>query len=76
MTETIRLHRIRRLIGLGTAGAVLGIGLSTGASQVGPILTVASWLALLLALHRYGRSGPDVPAGRSRRRHRRVRNPD
>jgi hypothetical protein len=68
MTETARLHGIRRMLGIGTAGAVLGIALSTGASHLGPILTVGSWLLLLTALHRFGRSGPDAPARGSRRR--------
>ena len=71
MTATVRLHGIRRWLGIGTVGAVLGIALSTGASQVGPILTVASWLLLLATLHRFGRSGPDAPTGRSPRRRRR-----
>ena len=73
MTATVRLHSIRRWLGIGTAGGVLGIALSTGASQAGPILTVGSWLVLVVALHRFGRSGPDAPTVGSRRPRRRKR---
>jgi len=61
----------RRLIAIGAMGAMAGIALSAAGTPAGPPLTVASLLLLIVALHRFGRTGADgAPAIGPRRKRR------
>ena len=52
----------RSLLSVGTTAVLIGIGLSAaGSPELGSWLTVGSLLLLLVGLHRFGRSGPDLP---------------
>jgi hypothetical protein len=55
------LGRARLLIGAGVTSVLLGIGLAaSGEPDIGAIITIASLVTLIYALHRFGRSGPDA----------------
>lgn len=57
---TVRQPRL--LIGVGVTTVLVGIALaSSGDPDKGAIVTLASLLLLIYALHRFGRSGPDAP---------------
>jgi hypothetical protein len=74
MTAKYSVRASRRLLALAAAGALAGIALSTTGTPGGPMLTVGSLLTLIVALHRFGRTGPDAGQRRIRRRksHRRA----
>lgn len=60
MTTGVRQPRL--LIGVGVTTVLLGIALAaSGDPDKGAVVTLASLLLLLYALHRFGRSGPDTP---------------
>jgi hypothetical protein len=55
------LRQARVLIGVGVTTVLVGIALSaSGDPDKGAIVTLASLLLLIYALHRFGRSGPDA----------------
>ncbi len=55
------LGRARLLIGAGVTSVLLGIGLAaSGDPDIGAVITLASLVMLIYALHRFGRSGPDA----------------
>lgn len=59
-------HSERRLLAAGATLAVLGIAMSTGElSSLAGVLTVGGLLAIIVGLHRFGRTGPDGPAPRA-----------
>lgn len=62
--------RIRRLLAMAAAGSVAGIAGSIAVSPLfGSLVTGIAVLSLVLAVHRFGRLGPDgAPPRRSRRR--------
>lgn len=50
----------RKLLGIAATTVLVGIGLSaSGEPTLGAVATLASLIALIYALHRFGRSGPD-----------------
>jgi uncharacterized membrane protein HdeD (DUF308 family) len=50
----------RRTITLGAVCAVLGIGLTGSASPtLGAVFLVVGWMALVVGIHRFGRSATD-----------------
>ena len=52
----------RSLLAAGTSSALVGIGLSAGGSpELGSWVSVGSLLVLVYGLHRFGRSGADLP---------------
>jgi hypothetical protein len=56
----------RRLLAAGATLAVFGIAMSTGElGSLAGVLTVGGLLALIVGLHRFGRTGPDGPAPRA-----------
>jgi hypothetical protein len=56
------LRQSRVLIGVGVTTVLVGIALaSSGDPDKGAVVTLASLLLLIYALHRFGRSGPDAP---------------
>lgn len=58
---------------LAAAGTAVGIALSVLDSLLAPWITLASLLALIYSVHRYGREGADPPR-RPRGRRRQVQN--
>ena len=62
----------RRLIVCSATGALAGIALGVAGAPGGSLLTVASLVALIVAVHRLGRTGPDRAGVRHRPRRRRV----
>jgi hypothetical protein len=53
-----RLERSRRLLAAGAFAVVCGLGIAgTVSPTFGGVLLVAGWLALVAALHLYGRAG-------------------
>jgi hypothetical protein len=59
-SEAHDLGRSRVLIGAGVTSVLVGIALcASGDQDSGAIVTLASLLVLIYALHRFGRSGPD-----------------
>ena len=62
-------RRARSLLGVGATASVLGIALSAaGSSDLTAWLTVAALGLLIYAVHAFGRTGADAPAGTKRRR--------
>jgi uncharacterized protein (DUF58 family) len=58
-------HSERRLLAAGATLTVVGIAMSTGdATSLASVFTIGGLLALIVGLHRFGRTGPDqtVPA--------------
>jgi hypothetical protein len=52
--------RARKTITFGAVCAVLGIGLTGSASPtLGAVFLVVGWMALVVGIHRFGRSGTD-----------------
>ena len=63
----------RTLLSVGASTALLGIAMSTGeSSTLGGILTLGGLVTTIIGLHRFGRSGPDAPSPRKRRRRRQA----
>ena len=52
-------RRARLLIGIGAVGALAGIVLAVTDDDTGRLLVVAGVVTLFVALHRFGRLGPD-----------------
>jgi hypothetical protein len=60
IADSPSVHRPRLLIGIGVTTVLVGIALaSSGDPDTGAVVTLASLLVLIYALHRFGRSGPD-----------------
>lgn len=56
----------RRLLAAGATLAVFGIAMSTGElGSLAGVLTVGGLLAIIVGLHRFGRTGPDGTAPRA-----------
>jgi drug/metabolite transporter (DMT)-like permease len=53
-------HRARLLIGAGTGIALFGVVLSVNDDDLGRFLIVLGVAMLFVALHRFGRLGPDT----------------
>ena len=50
----------QRFILAGAAALVAGIALAaTGRAEVGSVVTLAAWAAMIAGLHTFGRAGPD-----------------
>jgi len=52
-------RRARTMIALGAAIALFGIMLAVGDDELGKFLIVGGVVVLFVALHRFGRLGPD-----------------
>jgi hypothetical protein len=52
-------RRARLLIGIGAVVALAGITLAVGDDDLGRYLVVTGVVTLFVALHRFGRLGPD-----------------
>lgn len=64
----------RTLLGGAAAAVLVGIALClVDQPTIGGWLCIASLVAMLVALHRFGRSGADAPARLERRRKKRKR---
>ena len=55
-------RRARLLIGIGAVVALAGIVLAVNDDDTGRLLVVAGVVTLFVALHRFGRLGPDSSA--------------
>jgi hypothetical protein len=54
-------RRERSLLAIGAGATVFGIALSVGQeSSVASVMTLLGLLSLIVGLHRFGRSGPDL----------------
>jgi hypothetical protein len=69
LSPSVGARTERTLLSAGVSVALLGIAMSTGeATSVAGILTVGGLVTTIIGLHRFGRSGPDAPRPRKRRR--------
>jgi hypothetical protein len=78
MARDYAVQRSRQHLAITATAALVGIALSAAGVSGGPLLTVGSLLLLIVALHRFGRTGADggSPArGRRRSRPRRSMPP-
>lgn len=56
----------RRLLAAGATLTVFGIAMSTGElGSLAGVLTVGGLVAIIVGLHRFGRTGPDAAAART-----------
>ena len=63
------VNRTRQLLAIAATAALVGIAMSSVGATGGPLVTVAALVTLIVALHRFGRTGPDAaPRARNRRR--------
>jgi hypothetical protein len=58
------LTRVRQLMVAGAATAAAGVALAgTVSNALGGVFLLAGWLALVVAIHRFGRAGRDGDDG-------------